>query len=134
MKPNDATDIAEITTKNSPRSINDTVVKLTELIRARELRLFAVIDQTAEARRVGLQLRPTTLVIFGNPVAGTEVMSAAPLSALDLPLKILVWADGEQTKVSYLAPGALAARYNLDPDLAANVAGTDPLTDALVAG
>jgi uncharacterized protein (DUF302 family) len=134
MKPNNATTITEITTKNSPRSINDTVAKLTELIKAREMRLFAVIDQTAEARRVGLQLRPTTLVIFGNPVAGTEVMNTAPLSALDLPLKILVWADGEQTKVSYLAPGALAARYNLDADLAANLAGTDPLTDALVAG
>ncbi|HTW07024.1 MAG TPA: DUF302 domain-containing protein [Acidimicrobiales bacterium] len=110
------------------------MARLTDLIEARGMRLFAVIDQTAEARRVGLQLRPTTLVIFGNPVAGTEVMNAAPLSALDLPLKILVWADGEQTKVSYLAPRALASRYNLDADLAANLAGVDPLTDALVAG
>lgn len=134
MKPTNDTATAGITTKESLRSINDTVARLTDLIEARGMRLFAVIDQTAEARRVGLQLRPTTLVIFGNPVAGTEVMNAAPLSALDLPLKILVWADGEQTKVSYLAPRALASRYNLDADLAANLAGVDPLTDALVAG
>ena len=133
VKPDNYAATTEITTKNSPRSINDTVTKLTGLIEARKMRLFAVIDQTAEARRVGLELRPTTLVIFGNPVAGTEVMNAAPLSALDLPLKILVWADGEQAKVSYLAPGALAARYNLDADLASNLAGVDPLTDALVA-
>jgi uncharacterized protein (DUF302 family) len=96
------------------------------------MKLFDVIDQSAEARRVGLHLRPTTLVIFGNPVAGTTVMDATPLAALDLPLKVLVWADGDQTKVSYLAPSAFADRYTLDPDLAHNLAGIDPLTDALV--
>ncbi len=133
MTPNEDIATAGITTKASTRSINDTVTKLTELIDARGMRLFAVIDQAAEARRVGLHLRPTTLVVFGNPVAGTAVMTAAPLAALDLPLKILVWADGEDTKVSYLAPGALASRYQLDPDLADNLAGIDPLTDALVA-
>jgi uncharacterized protein (DUF302 family) len=55
-----------------------------------------------------------------------------PLAALDLPLKVLVWADGEQTKVSYLGPDALARRYGLAPELARNLAGIDPLTDALV--
>jgi uncharacterized protein (DUF302 family) len=60
-------------------------------------------------------------------------MDAAPLAALDLPLKILVWADQEQTKISYVSPAALAARYHLAPDLAGNLAGIDPLTDALVA-
>jgi uncharacterized protein (DUF302 family) len=122
-----------ITTKDSPRSVDDTVTRLTDLIAAQEIKLFAVIDQAAEARTVGLQLRPTVLVVFGSPRAGTPVMSAAPLAALDLPLKILVWADQEQTKVSYLSPPALAARYDLDPDLAARLAGIDPLTDALVA-
>jgi uncharacterized protein (DUF302 family) len=129
----DHTATAEITTKDSSRSMKDTVAKLTDLIEARGMRLFAVIDQAAEARRVGLHLRPTTLVVFGNPVAGTAVMNAAPLAAIDLPLKVVVWADGEHTKISYLAPGALAARYSLDPDLASNLAGIDPLTDALVA-
>ena len=71
-------------------------------------------------------------MIFGSPVAGTPVMAAAPLSALDLPLKVLIWADDGQTKVSYYAPAALAARYDLG-DLAANLAAVDALTDALVA-
>lgn len=120
------------TTKESPLSVRDTVARLTDLITARGLKLFAVIDQAAEARTVGLQLRPTTLVIFGNPVAGTAVMAAEPLAALDLPLKVLIWADGDRTKVSYLGPDALAVRYHLGPDLAQNLAGVDPLTDALV--
>jgi uncharacterized protein (DUF302 family) len=92
-----------------------------------------VIDQAAEAREVGLQLRDTTLVVFGSPAAGTPVMQAVPLAALDLPLKVLVWADGNETKVSYLAPSALAARHGLPADLAQNLAGIDGLTDALVA-
>ncbi|MGH8987121.1 MAG: DUF302 domain-containing protein, partial [Acidimicrobiales bacterium] len=124
---------ATITTKESPRSFDDTVNELLDLIAARGMKVFVVIDQAAEARAVGLQLRPTTLIVFGSPVAGTAVMAAAPLSALDLPLKVLIWADGDQTKVSYLGPGALADRYHLDSDLAHNLAGIDPLTDALVA-
>ena len=89
--------------------------------------------QSAEARQVGLTLRETTLVIFGSPEAGTPVMAAAPLSALDLPLKVLVWDDAGQTKVSYYAPAALAARHHLSPEVAGNLAGINALTDALVA-
>jgi len=125
---------SELTTKISKLSVADTVTRLTDLLDARGMKVFAVIDQAAEARQAGLHLRPTTLVIFGNPVAGTAVMDAAPESAVDLPLKILIWADGEDTKVTYLSPQVLAARHGLDPDLAANLAGIDPLTDALVAG
>lgn len=132
MTSTDPTITAGITTKHSPRPFEETVARLTELIAGRGMKLFDVIDQAAEARSVGLHLRPTTLVIFGNPIAGTAVMDAAPLAALDLPLKVLVWADGDQTKVSYLAPAAFADRYTLDPDLAHNIAGLDPLTDALV--
>jgi uncharacterized protein (DUF302 family) len=134
VKPLDSTNPVGIVTKDSHRSVDDTVNRLTELIDARGMKLFAVIDQAAEARSVGLRLRPTTLVVFGSPLAGTAVMDAAPLAALDLPLKILVWADDDQTKVSYLSPGALAARYDLDPELAKNLAGIEPLTDTLVAG
>ena len=123
----------EITTKVSPRSVTDTVSRLTGLMSAKNLKVFAVIDQSAEASQAGMQLRETTLVLFGNPAAGTPVMVAAPLSALDLPLKVLVWADGGQTKVSYYGPAALAARYGLSADLAAKLAAIDPLTDALVA-
>jgi len=123
----------DIVTKLSGRSVKETVARLTEMVAAKGMKLFAVIDQSAEARQVGLQLRDTTLVIFGSPVGGTPVMVASPLAALDLPLKVLVWADGEQTKVSYHAPQALAARHHLSDDLAANLAGINALTDALVA-
>jgi uncharacterized protein (DUF302 family) len=122
-----------ITTKDSPRPVGDTVTRLVDLVVARGMKVFVVVDQAAEARAAGLVLRPTTLVVFGNPVAGTAVMAAAPLAALDLPLKVLIWADGDVTKVSYLTPSALAARYQLDPAVAEILAGIDPLTDALVA-
>jgi uncharacterized protein (DUF302 family) len=123
----------DIVTKLSHRSVTDTVSMLTSLISAKGMKLFAVIDQSAEARDAGLSLRETTLVIFGSPAAGTPVMAAAPLAALDLPLKVLVWADEGQTKVSYYAPASLAARHHLDADLARNLAGINALTDALVA-
>jgi uncharacterized protein (DUF302 family) len=123
----------EIITKPSPRSVTDTVSRLTDLVAANRMRLFAVIDQSAEARQAGLALRETTLVIFGSPAGGTPVMDAAPLAALDLPLKVLVWADGEQTKVSYYDPGALAARHRLSAALAGNLVGINAITDALVA-
>ena len=123
----------EIVTKLSPRSVPGTVARLTAILSDSGLKLFAVIDQSAEAAAAGLPLRETVLVIFGNPAAGTLVMQAAPLSAVDLPLKVLVWADGAQTKVSYVAPAALGTRYGLTADLTAKLAGIDPLTDALVA-
>jgi len=123
---------ADTVTKISNRSVRDTVARLTDLVAARGMRLFSVIDQAAEARKVGLELRETTLVIFGSPVAGTPVMVAEPLAALDLPLKVLVWADGAQTKVSYDAPAAVARRRALTPELAAKLAGIDGLTDAVV--
>ena len=122
-----------IVTKLSPLTVTETVARLTGILKAKNVRLFAVIDQRAEAQQVGLDLRETTLVIFGSPVAGTPVMVAKPLSALDLPLKVLVWADAGQTKVSYYGPVTLAARYHLGADLAANLAAIDVLTDALVA-
>jgi uncharacterized protein (DUF302 family) len=123
----------EITTKVSPRSVTDTVSRLTGILSGKGLKVFGVIDQSAEASQVGMPLRETTLVLFGNPAAGTPVMVAVPLSALDLPLKVLIWADDGQTKVSYYGPAALAARYGLSADLEAKLAAIDPLTDALIA-
>ena len=122
-----------VVTKVSPRPVAETVTRLTGLLEAKGLKVFAVIDQASEARQAGQDLRETTLVIFGNPAAGTPEMDAAPLAALDLPLKVLIWADGDATQVSYYAPATLAARHGLGPDLAENLAGIDPLTDALVA-
>jgi uncharacterized protein (DUF302 family) len=126
-------DESDIVTKPSPRSVADTVSRLIDLLDARGIKLFAVIDQRAQARDAGLQLRETVLVIFGDPAAGTPVMVDAPLAALDLPLKVLVWADDDVTKVSYTASSALAARHHLDADLAERLAGIDAITDALVA-
>ena len=123
----------DVITKISHQPVAGTVSVLTGLIEAKGMKLFAVIDQSAEARQAGLALRETTLVIFGSPAAGTPVMQASPLSALDLPLKVLVWDDGGQTKVSYDAPAALAARHHLSAELAGRLAGIDALTDALVA-
>lgn len=123
----------EVVTKASPRSVADTVSRLTALVAAKGMKVFAVIDQAAEARLVGLELRETTLVLFGSPAAGTPVMAAVPLVALDLPLKVLVWQDGDRVTVSYIAPAALAAHRGLPADLATNLAGIDGLTDALVA-
>jgi uncharacterized protein (DUF302 family) len=97
------------------------------------MKVFAVIDQRAEAQHVGLELRDTTLILFGSPAAGTPVMAASPSAALDLPLKVLIWADNGQTKVSYYSPAELAARHHLSEDLASRLAGIDALTDALVA-
>ena len=122
----------DVITKLSHLSVTETVAKFTGMIGAKGLKLFAVIDQAAEARQVGLSLRETVLVIFGSPAAGTPVMAASPLSALDLPLKVLVWSDDGQTKVSYYAPAALTARHHLGQELAGNLAGINGLTDALV--
>jgi uncharacterized protein (DUF302 family) len=122
-----------VLTKLSPWSLADTVSRLLAVVAARGMKVFAVIDHSGEAKAAGLELRETKLVIFGSPKAGTPVMVAAPLAALDLPLKVLVWADDGQTKISYTAPRALAARYGLNAELAGKLAGIDAVTDAVVA-
>ena len=133
MTPSQVSEAGTIT-KVSPRPVEETVTRLVELLGARGIKVFAVIDQRAEARAVGLDLRETTLVVFGNPTAGTPLMQAVPLAALDLPLKVLVWADGDSgTQVSYTDPSVVAARYGLTPEQAAVLEGVHTLTDALVA-
>ncbi len=121
-----------VVTKLSPWSVADTVARLSAVIAARGMKLFTVIDQSGEAQAAGLGLRDTKLVIFGSPQAGTPIMVAAPLAALDLPLKVLVWDDGCQTKVSYTAPSELAARYQLSDELAARLAGINVVTDTVI--
>ena len=123
----------QLITKLSPLSVEETVAQLSQIVVGQGLTLFDVIDHSAAAKTAGLQLRDTKVVIFGSPQAGTPVMQAAPLAALDLPLKVLVWADGDQTKLAYTAPAALAARYQLSDELAARLAGINKLTDAVIA-
>jgi uncharacterized protein (DUF302 family) len=123
-----------VITKLSALPFADTVARAQDLISAKGMQIFAVIDQRAAAQAAGLDLRDTTLVIFGSPAGGTPVMGAAPLSALDLPLKMLIWADEGHVKVSYYAPEELGRRHGLGPELVARLAGIGPLTDALTAG
>jgi uncharacterized protein (DUF302 family) len=124
----------DVVTKTASGSVGETVERLTALLAARALKLFVIVDHSGEARRVGLELRETKLVIFGDPESGTPVMRAAPLVALDLPLKVLIWDDDGQTKVSYVPPRALADRYRLDDELVQRLMGIESITDALVAG
>jgi len=123
----------DVITKLSAHSVADTVAKLTGMISSKGMRLFAVIDQREAAQAAGLDLRDTVLVIFGSPAAGTPVMAAVPLAALDLPLKALIWDDGGQTKVSYYDPASVVARHGVPGGLAPNLAAINGLTDALVA-
>src|SRR5258705_9593133 len=86
----------------SNHSVDQTVERLTEILPAKGLTLFALIDHSGEAEKAGMKMRPTKLLIFGNPKAGTPLMLAAPSIAIDLPLKILIWEDGAgRTQVSY---------------------------------
>lgn len=120
-----------IVSKLSGQTVTHTVKRLQDVIAAKGLKLFSVIDHSGEAEAHGLTLRDTKVMIFGSPTAGTPVMQAAPLAALDLPLRVLVWDDNGQTTVSYLAPAEFAARYGLDDELAARLAGIDAITDAV---
>jgi uncharacterized protein (DUF302 family) len=120
-----------IVTRPSRHSVDDTVQNLQDLLRAKGVALFALVDHSGEAARVGLAMPPTKLLIFGNPKAGTPLMLAAPTSALDLPLKILVWQDPAQNVwLTYNTPAYLAARHGIPADLLATLAVVDTLAAA----
>jgi uncharacterized protein (DUF302 family) len=112
-----------IVSKPSKRSVEQTVEALSNLLKSKGVVVFALIDHSGEAEKVGLKMRPTKLLIFGNPKAGTPLMLASPSSALDLPLKILVWEDGEgKVWLSYNSPEYLKERHGLPQELMQNVA------------
>jgi len=107
----------------SNHSVDETVEKLKGILQTKGVTLFALIDHSGEAQRVAMKMLPTKLLIFGNPKAGTPVMVAAPSSAIDLPLKILVWEDAQgKVWVTYNSPVYLQARHNLSPELLQNIA------------
>ena len=107
----------------STHSVETTVERLKNNLQSKGITLFAVIDHSGEAEKVGLKIRPTKLLIFGSPKAGTPVMVAAPSVALDLPLKALVWEDGEgKVWVSYNNPEYLKERHSILDTLLANIA------------
>ena len=121
-----------IVTKLSPWSMADTVARLSAVVTARGLEMYAVIDHSAKARGIGLDLRATKLLIFGSPSVVTPLIEAAPLAALDLPLHVVVWEDEYQTLVSYRAPAALARRYGLDGELADVLTSIDVLISSVI--
>ena len=122
-----------IVTKGSQFSVEETLARLEAAIRERGLTLFARIDHSDEARRVGLAMQPAHVLIFGSPLAGTPLMVAVPLLALDLPLRVLVWQDGAgKVWASYYAPLYLAARFGLSNALVKHIAGIEALVASAV--
>jgi uncharacterized protein (DUF302 family) len=104
-------------------TVDDTVKRLESVLAERGVRVFARIDHSGEAEKIGMKMRPTQLVIFGNPKGGTPVMVAAPTLAIDLPLKALVWEDESgQVWVSYNSPEYLQQRHGVPEDLIKNIA------------
>ena len=114
--------------KPSNHSVEQTVEKLKTILQSKGVTLFALVDHSGEAEKVGMKMPPTKLLIFGNPKAGTPLMLASPSSALDLPLKILVWEDDRgKVWVSYNSPEYLMERHNLPADLMPNIAVVETL-------
>ena len=112
----------------SNHSVDETVEKLKAILQSKGITLFALIDHSGEAAKAGMEMRPTKLLIFGNPKGGTPVMLAASRSAIDLPLKILIWEDAQGTVwVTYNSPVYLQERHNLPPDLLPNIAVIETL-------
>jgi uncharacterized protein (DUF302 family) len=117
-----------ITEIPSHHSVDETVEKLKSILSAKGVTLFALVDHSGEAEKAGMKMRPTKLLIFGSPKAGTPLMLAAPSLALDLPLKILVWEDeGGKTWISYNAPDFLRERHNVPQELMQNIAVIEAL-------
>ncbi|MGA8617977.1 MAG: DUF302 domain-containing protein [Candidatus Sulfotelmatobacter sp.] len=112
----------------SPYSVDETVQRLQSILAQKGLRVFALVDHSGEAEKVGMKMRPTKLLIFGSPKAGTPLMVAAPTLAIDLPLKALVWQDENgKVWVSYNSPEYLQERHRIPQDLVKNIAGVGAL-------
>ncbi|HTP66944.1 MAG TPA: DUF302 domain-containing protein [Geobacteraceae bacterium] len=112
----------------SSHSVDQTVEKLTTMLRAKGIALFALVDHSGEAAKVDMQMRPTKLLIFGSPRVGTPLMLAAPGCAIDLPLKILVWEDDRgKVWISYNSPEYLQKRHDIPQELMQNIAVIEKL-------
>jgi uncharacterized protein (DUF302 family) len=121
-----------ISDKPSRHSVDETLQKLTSTLQAKGVTIFAVVDHSGEAAKAGLQMRPTKLVIFGSPRAGTPLMLASPSIAIDLPLKILIWEDAAgKVWVSYNSPTYLRDRHGLPEDLLRNIAVVETLATSI---
>ena len=120
--------------KLSPHSVPETIQRLSALLKSKGVAIFALIDHSGEAEKAGLKMRPTQLLIFGNPKGGTPLMLAAPSTAIDLPLKALVWEDADgKVWLSYNSPDYLQQRHGFPADLEKNIAAIEPLFAQAVA-
>src|SRR6202451_3828589 len=112
----------------SNHSVEQTVERLKGILQAKGVTLFALVDHSGEAEKVGMKMPPTKLLIFGSPKAGTPLMLAAPSIAIDLPLKILIWEDAHgKAWVTYNSPVYLQERHGLPSDLLQNIAVVEAL-------
>ena len=126
-----ATRESGIISKPSHHPVDQTVERLKGLLQAKGIALFALVDHSGEAAKVGMNMPPTKLLIFGSPKAGTPLMLAAPSIALDLPLKILIWQDGEgKVWLSYNSPAYLSERHGVPQALVPTLAVVDALASA----
>jgi uncharacterized protein (DUF302 family) len=118
---------------SSPHSVAETLTRLDSILQTRGLTVFARIDHSGEADKVGMKMHSTQLIIFGSPKGGTPVMVASPTLAIDLPLKALVWEDaGGKVWVSYNSAEYLKHRHNIPDELVKNIAGIGPLLQSVV--
>jgi uncharacterized protein (DUF302 family) len=120
-----------VVTRPTAGTVAEALERLVGVLKARGVKVFAVIDHSGEAVRVGQHLADTKLVVFGNPATGTALMQTAPLVALDLPLKILIWERDNRAFVSYNEPSYLAERYGLPAEQAAVLSAVDALARAI---
>jgi len=113
-------------------SVDETVERLKTLLSAKGVALFALVDHSGEAAKAGFEMAPTKLLIFGNPKAGTPIMLASPTSALDLPLKVLVWEDAEgQTWLTYNTAHYLQQRHGIAEEFAGVLGSAERLANAV---
>src|SRR6476646_6991564 len=115
----------------SHHSVDETVDKLKTILKSKGVTLFALVDHSGEAEKVGMKMPPTKLLVFGNPKGGTPLMLAAPSAAIDLPLKILVAEDSQgRVWISYNSPEYLKERHGLPDALVANIGVVQALAAA----
>jgi uncharacterized protein (DUF302 family) len=126
---------SSVASRASPFSVDQTLARLEQVINSRGLKVFARFDHSDEAARVALRMLPAHVLVFGSPKAGTPLMQASPLIALELPLKVLVWQDGSgQVWMSYVKASSLVERYAIPEALAAVLTGVEGIVDAALHG
>ena len=114
-------------------AVAETVGRLESLLKAKGIKIFCLVDHGGEAEKAGLKMRPTQVVIFGDPKGGTPLMIASPSVAIDLPLKALIWEDSDaKVWLSYNSPEYLKQRHNIPDDLLKNIAGIGALLQKAV--